>query len=303
MTENTVRNGQSLSRDRLLLGAVMFIAAVAITPAHGGQIRWRSGTIEVPVQSRQETAQAITAMSLRGADRHVVVQFDHPLGPVERRDLTTAGLTLLSYLGDSLPADLHVAFFASLAPQGVDAAGLARVQALTALLPVERTWKLHPMLAADRLPEWAIVRAAASGTNDLVGQSKPRPVSATKRQDPLVGVYVLFHTDVGLVDEAANAVWRHGGMVLSEIHSVNGLVVELPASQIKPLAGEDVVKWIEPPLPTLTATNDSNRERVGADTLQQLPYGLDGSGITVMVYDVGHARGSHEDFGGPLHCR
>ena len=40
-------------------------------------------------------------------------------------------------------------------------------------------------------------------------------------------------------------------------------------------------------MPQLVELNDSNRPRVGADVLQEAPYGIDGSGVTVLVYDGG----------------
>ena len=54
--------------------------------------------------------------------------------------------------------------------------------------------------------------------------------------------------------------------------------------------------YVEPPLPALTAVNDGNRPRTGSDVLQQAPYGLDGSGVTVLVYDAGQMF-QHGDFG------
>ena len=57
--------------------------------------------------------------------------------------------------------------------------------------------------------------------------------------------------------------------------------------------------YVEPPLPPLDVVNDSNRVRVGADTAQEPPYGLLGSGITVMVYDGGQVA-AHPDFGSRL---
>ena len=49
--------------------------------------------------------------------------------------------------------------------------------------------------------------------------------------------------------------------------------------------------------------NDSNRARIGANTAQAAPYNLSGAGVTVLVYDAGTARATHQDFGGRLTVR
>ena len=51
------------------------------------------------------------------------------------------------------------------------------------------------------------------------------------------------------------------------------------------LATEDDVMWVEPPLPALSAVNDSNRARVGVETVWQAPYDLDGSGARQVTQD------------------
>ena len=61
--------------------------------------------------------------------------------------------------------------------------------------------------------------------------------------------------------------------------------------------------WIEPALPAFEANNDSNRQNTQVDEVRESPYGLDGSGVTVMVYDGGYADASHPDFGGRLTVR
>ncbi|MGA1795435.1 MAG: S8 family serine peptidase, partial [bacterium] len=53
----------------------------------------------------------------------------------------------------------------------------------------------------------------------------------------------------------------------------------------------------------LSEVNDGNREITEADIVRALPYDLDGSGITVLVYDAGTARSSHVDFQGRLAVR
>ncbi|MBI4560276.1 MAG: S8 family serine peptidase [Candidatus Hydrogenedentes bacterium] len=89
----------------------------------------------------------------------------------------------------------------------------------------------------------------------------------------------------------------HGGLVRDEVHLVNALVIEIPVAALKGLAAEDAVQWIEPALPRLSPTNDTDRELTQVNVVQAAPYNLDGSGIHVLVYDSATADGSHPDFG------
>ncbi|UCD30429.1 MAG: S8 family serine peptidase [Planctomycetota bacterium] len=50
----------------------------------------------------------------------------------------------------------------------------------------------------------------------------------------------------------------------------------------------------------MSEINDSNRAITEADIVQAAPYNLDGSGVTVLVYDGGYARAGHVDFQGRL---
>ena len=79
--------------------------------------------------------------------------------------------------------------------------------------------------------------------------------------------------------------------------------LELPESKIPALADEQAVQWIEFPLPRMDVVNNSNRVITQADVVQAAAYNLDGTGVTVMVYDGGTAFAEHEDFGGRLAVR
>jgi hypothetical protein len=119
----------------------------------------------------------------------------------------------------------------------------------------------------------------------------------------IVAAYLIFHPDVALGLEGLTLMAQYGVVVRDTISVVNGLVIELPLAALPALASEDAVQWIEPPLPRFSEWNDSNRTRTGADTAQAAPYSLTGSGVTVLVYDAGFARASHQDFGGRLTVR
>ncbi|MFH0982352.1 MAG: S8 family serine peptidase, partial [Planctomycetota bacterium] len=289
-----------VTRTGLYVGGLVCLVWSWAPSAEAGQIRWHSGTVEVAPQGRTEIASAVSAWFSRSAQRHFVVQFAGPVAPAERAALEAAGVTLLNYLGD-------YTFFAAVRDRGVDPAAVAAVRSLSAVLPIERDWKLHPYLVNDIVVEWAVVGVKEEKSKRRnVETSKAEPADGKVPEEPqdlIVAAYLVFHPDVDLEAEGKTTAWRYGAWIRSELRSINGLVIELPMSMIKPLAAEDVVQWIEPPLPKWSEWNDSNRARTGADIVQAPPYGLDGTGVTVLVYDGGTAYAAHQDFGGRVHIR
>ena len=245
-----------------------------------GEIIWRSAEAQhLPIMTPASVAQAMWEQVEPGEASHVVVQFTEPVGPEVRQAMQAAGVELLAYLGDN-------AFFVGILPDRLDTSALGRVASLGAVEAIERNHKLHPMLAEGLVPQWSVI-----------GQAEPDDSGFSEQ---IVGAYVVFHRDVPLDPDGVDLCVEHGAVVRSEVSSVHCLVVELPYSQIAALADEDSVQWIEPPLPKMSPVNDSNRSRVGADTVQAAPYNLDGSGVTVLVYDGGTARSTHVDFQGRL---
>ena len=110
-----------------------------------------------------------------------------------------------------------------------------------------------------------------------------------------VVVYVMLYADEGL--ETGHAlVANHGGQVVSEAVGANLLVVDMPQANVRALAAEGAVQWIEPAAPVLGPANDGIRQQIGVNTVQAAPYNLDGSNVDVLVYDLGNI-GIHTDFG------
>jgi subtilisin family serine protease len=226
--------------------------------------------------------------------RHIVIQLSDVPDVATREQLADAGVRLLAPLG-------HNAYFAAVTDDGLarlrnpqsgnqgtrPAGGHGGVRN-PKLAGIARQQKLHPRLTAGDVPAHAIV-----------GQ-----VAAADRSEPvdLVALYALFHRDVPM-SEAVAAAQRHGAVVIDELFTVNGLVLELPRTAVDALADEDAVQWIEPALPPFDVTNDSNRALTQADVVQAAPYNLSGAGVTVLVYDGGTARATHHDFGGRLAVR
>lgn len=277
---------QSNRNIKSLVASAGVLAALLVTPALAGEIRWQAGTVRIDRKPAAEVATAVTMLAARADARHVVVQFDAPLTQAKRAELDAAGLTLLSYLSDH-------AYFAALSPQRTNAAAIAGAGVILDVRAVDRLWKLHPQLARNDIPDWARL--------DKAGPDGKKP--PIDQVDPVVAVIVQFHADVPLHPTGVQIARNHGAAIRSELPPIQSLVIELPMSNVVALADEDAVKWIEPPLPPMDELNDDNRSRVGADIVQQAPYGLDGTGVSVMVYDGGAGLASHQDFGGRLFVR
>lgn len=268
---------------RFLHSVVAFLAMLVAQPVNG-EIRWQSGAVELPRRTPAEAAGALTMAAARGEAGHCVVQFEAPVGPELSAQLQAAGVSLLSYLGDH-------AYFAATDPAKLNPTVLAGVTSLTRVSAIDLVWKMHPDFVSRDIPSFAL--RSSKEAKDSEGPAAP----------DIVAAYVMFHRDVPLEPIGTSVAWRHGARIRSYLRSINGLVIELPLANLDALTAEDAVMWIEPPLPPLNELNNSNRIRTGADIVQAPPYGLDGSGIKVLVYDGGYGLASHQDFGGRLTVR
>ncbi len=117
-----------------------------------------------------------------------------------------------------------------------------------------------------------------------------------------IAAYVLFHAEV-TAEEGRSLAAQYDLVVRRELRTVNGLVAELPLELVWAFAAEDAVQYLEPALPPLMEISDGNRAITGANIVQAPPYGLNGSGVSVLVYDGGTARATHLDFQGRLSAR
>ncbi|HKQ50219.1 MAG TPA: S8 family serine peptidase [Phycisphaerae bacterium] len=277
---------------RGFLGSALALWALALSapsPARS-QVRWHSGSTSVPAATRDQIHSSIQALATNETDRHVLVKLDGPAPRALAAQLAADGLVLLDYVGDD-------AYFATLRATPQNAERLANSQSVKNVVAISSSWKLHPDLTADRVPPWAIV--GRNGPTAKVGAIEKTEAGAGLT----IAAYVKLHPDVRLEVEGVEACRRHGAKIRSYLSTINGLVVEMPLANVAVLAEEDIVEWIEPPLPRLGPTNNGIRARVGANTAQAPPYGLTGAGVTALVYDSGTARASHVDFGGRLSIR
>ena len=267
-------------RGRVVIAAtLLLVCGLMAGSVQAEGIRWLTppgmqASGAVPAGEAADVAAELESLAVRPAAKRVVLQFDAPLRDDQRDALESAGVTLLSYLGDH-------AYFATLHEERLNARFATTVAPIHEAKPIDPIVKLTPVLARGETPTWAVVNADMG-------------------EEPVIGTYIMFHRDVDLEYEAIPLVEMYGGTVRDALESINALVVEMPQSLVPNLATEDAVQWIEEALPLFAEMNDSNRTISQANTVQNIPYDLDGTGVTVLVYDGGTARATHNDFGGRL---
>lgn len=264
---------------RFAIGLTLLVVSLTLAAPATAQVRWRSGTSAPVLADRAALEATLDEFALRSVQKHIVLELSSPLTPADRATLAAAGVEVLSYLGDN-------AFFAAIDQAALDSRAAAAVASLRSVQSIQPAWKAHPDVLTGDVPRWVRV----GETMDETGAT------------PFVALYVFFHRDVDAATAGAEAARRHGAVVRSVVGSINMLVVELPEAGVHALIADDLVQWVEWPLPPLDLFffNDSNRILTEADEIQAPPYELDGDGVVVLVYDGGSARPTHVDFGGRL---
>lgn len=258
-----------------------FVFVVCLAALPGFAVQWRSGPATPPRElTAAERDGQLQLLRPDEGTRHAIVHVAASPTPVERQALATAGIELLDALGDG-------AYFARISPRDESVRAPA---ALVDVQPIHPEHKLHRDLARGMVHPWMRIERPKEMKEDL-GPADEGPT--------VVALYVLFHRGIDVDVDARRTLARHGGKVVSWMRSIDGVVAHLPVDNVAALAAEDGVRYVEPPLPPLKGLNDSNRVLVEADALQQAPYDLDGSGVTVLVYDAG-SMFAHGDFDGRL---
>lgn len=263
------------------VASVLLTGVASIITPHAGAassappskfLQVQGGTIELPAMSRVEVERDLMNLVARGRDRHVIL--DLATSNPDRDSLRNKGVNLLSSLGGRT-------WMASISPAaGADVAMIT--DEVASIRSYESRFKVHPFLADGGVPEWVVER---------------------KGRDPRAVFYVMAHGDVSL-DRFEDLIEESGGKVRSRIKTLNGLVISAKLSSIDSIADLEESMWIEPALPRFDTLNAGARDNTNVDTVNSSPdYGLDGNGVSVMVYDGGCALGPHDDFGGRLTAR
>lgn len=256
--------------------AVAALICVVGLPASmaAGQVAWKNA--EAPAM-RVGAAESVSAQARRAlgdaAERRVVVRLSETPTAEARARFARSGVRLLAPLGDG-------AYFATVRRDTARVDGVLERLGVVDAEEIRAEWKLHPALARGGAPEHAVILGEGG-------------------QERAVAGYVVFHADADLEASSRALIDGFGVVVVDTLESVHGLVIEAPREAYARLAGLDEVQWLEPALPAFSETNAANRVRTQADVAQSSPYGLDGSGVTVFVFDSGRAE-SHPDFQGRI---
>lgn len=258
-------------------------------------LKWSTGAVDqLNTMSAAEIQRSVTQLSARENQSRVLVHLSYQINQAQKQVFADAGLRLTTSLGGT-------SYFATL-DANADASKIAR-SSIASISEISVSQKLHLDLQAKLIHPWMISQEAKAKSAELgaLSQAGVMTVSELKAISPEAPVIVvaMLHSDVDRVAQAARLEDAFGGRVVSQVKSVNSIVIAIDPDQIDELAADDAVMWVEPPLPQLSELNSSNRVLVGADTLNTGAYSLDGNGVTVLVYDGGRMF-QHGDFGSRL---
>jgi hypothetical protein len=234
-------------------------------------------TYAIKLRSRQFTptpgldAQEQSRLSAAAQDGrvHALLQLYGIPSPVEKAELATQGVQLLTYI----PNRAWVA-----AIPGDELERVAATPGVRWLGELQADDKLAPEIRAEQFAPWHY-----------------------DAERDVVAVGIALHEGVDL-DVARDLVLENGGMVRGYVRPINSVMAEMPRQALRALAADDRVLWVETAMPSLSPTNDGARSALNVDVLHPAPYNgaptysLDGSGIDVLVYDGGQV-GDHPDFG------
>lgn len=197
-------------------------------------------------------------------ERGAVIQFDRLPTESQRRELADLGVRLHRYLPERA--------FTATVPSHLRRDDLTRfgVRWVGTLRPEE---KLTEVLRSGATPVWC------------------RDADGVARFS--IGIYPHIPAD-----EAAQwLVAEYGAVVIGTGRLGNSVAVGLPAENWGDLAADERVLWVEPFWPR-RAHNNSSRVNCEAETVQDVPYNLDGSGVMVGEWDEGQVDGNHPDLTG-----
>jgi subtilisin family serine protease len=245
-----------------ILAAVLFFSATAAWALDENTIRLVSGNITPATD-----VSALVSLSAKSSQErpiHCLIQLTGVPDGAQRRTLEAAGVVLLEPIPQrAWLASVHKTLTRSQA----EALGIRWGKELTA------GEKQHPRVLRGEFGPWA------------------------HYEGDRVIVSVRLHADVPSEkgEEIAAAFGAQSG---DYIVSLNTWIMAVEPTMIEAIAGVDAVEWVDVLPPPLTPVNEGARQATGANTVQAAPYGLDGSGITVCVYDGGMVDNTHSDLAG-----
>jgi hypothetical protein len=224
-------------------------------------IRLRNELIETD-SGTNRAVMAVQRHATAAASGLFLVQFDGPLEPTRRAELSKAGVELLQYV----PDDAFIARF-----NNVSSASVAALSFVNWVGPYRADYKIHPQLSA--------VAKLAAQTNETVRINILLSPSATAAEITSVRSHLL--------------------VAYSESHLRQGVIVrgELLPGQLDALAQSGAVLWIERATKRKLVDEFASKivggddGRVATPTVTQ-QLGFNGAGVTVCVADTGLDSGN-----------
>ena len=241
------------------------IGVVAAGPATAEEddytIRLKS-RVFVPVPRVDTKALQDKASRTRAQERvHFFAQFK---SLPDRAALAGEGVILFEYVGGN-------AYVVSASLDDLDRVSMVR----------NLRWA-GPILATDKM--------SADLKDGAVG-----PWAVADDGDLLLTVQV--HGDVS-IEEAIAIVEGLGGRVVDRMPTIRAVTALFAPGREWEVADQDQVQFVTPVALPLEDHNDGARAATNVDALQAAPYNLDGTGVTVLVYDSGTVDTGHIDFTG-----
>jgi hypothetical protein len=204
---------------------------------------------------------------------HVLVQFGGTPGMRERRRIEDEFKVRLL---DPVP---ERAFFASVPTDFELLRRIARTNGpVLAIMPIEPNDKISPLLRSVGVPEHA------------------------RQKDGLAELIVQFFGDVEQKRQEQVLV-AIGAKIIVRVVELNGWRITIDAKNIRRLAEQDAVKWIEEIPAPPTDDNDGARAASGVNAdaiLAPTLYNLSGAGVVVGHWETTHASQTHGDFAGRI---
>jgi len=253
----------------MLVPIVVLLALVCLQAAPvAGETAVRILHLSIPETLPQLQAHeaAGSLADLGRSGEHFLVQFATPITPQWRDLCARQGLVLLDYI----PGNLWVARADTSVKTDQKLTGN-----ILAVGRFEPAFRLHPAVARGSFGSWAV------------------------HDDGTVDVRVYLHSDLALSD-ARSVAGDIGARVIREDSLLHAVELNLTPRSLERLATFDEVLWIEQTDGPLVLHNDMVRKTIKAGETQSSPYGLDGDGVVLGVWDGGAVSQTHEDFEGRL---
>lgn len=129
---------------------------------------------------------------------------------------------------------------------------------------------------------------------------QPSVVREAARAKPYARVNVIFHDDVDF-ESARNAIMEAGGALddVLRLHfsPSRRLTARVAPSALQALVADERVMTIIGPAPKLPRSENLVSGMVSqVDVVQAAPYGLNGEGVTVSLFELAEAQASHPEF-------